>query len=74
MTADELAKAEQHFEYTEGEAWAYGPRLIAEVRRLRGLIDAAHWVEDACPWCQAPAPPRSRPYRHRPDCPAFGAD
>ncbi len=57
MTADELAKAEQHFEYTEGEAWAYGPSLIAEVRRLRGLIDAAEWAgqcqgDDCCPWCQ----------------------
>lgn len=50
--------------------------LIAEVRRLRGLIQQAQWaggdghameVEPVCPWC------RMWPDTHQPDCPAFGA-
>lgn len=53
------------------------PALVAEVRRLQGLLLAAEWkggdiVCDAClavcPWCEA------REYRgeHAPTCPAFG--
>jgi len=48
------------------------PRLVAEVRRLRGLIkDAEHrgYVGhelSGCPWCD-----RAQPKPHRRDCPAF---
>jgi hypothetical protein len=50
--------------------------LLAEVRRLQGLIKQAEWdggdghryeVESCCPWCCAH---QSR--GHESDCPAFG--
>ena len=49
------------------------PALVAEVRRLRGLVQAAEWghgwQQAMCPWCGA-----ERPCAHEPDCPAFPAE
>ncbi len=70
MTEAELAAIEQHFEYSEGEAWAAGPKLIAEVRRLRALLKAGELgTESMCPWCRLTVPCEG----HEPDCPAFPA-
>lgn len=50
--------------------------LLAEVRRLWGLIQAAEWcggygcqgeTRDSCPWCGV-----DQGDCHEPDCPAFG--
>lgn len=46
--------------------------LVAEVRRLRGLVQAAEWLgpviasRASCPWCL-----RRQPQGHADDCPAF---
>jgi len=54
--------------------------LVAEVRRLRGLVKIAEWLGPdmgrktySCPWCEACfAPDEDRAY-HDADCPAFAA-
>lgn len=59
--------------------------LVAEVRRLRGLIKAAEWFagvggydsESGCPWCESDGfYPSSKlgHGRHAADCPAFTPD
>lgn len=62
------------------------PVLVAEVRRLRGLVDAAEWaagmgderdwvISGACPWCGGVSPDDKNfsGVGHAPTCPAFGA-
>lgn len=79
MTEDELRGI---------EAWALGREggqpvinLVAEVRRLKGLVmdaewnGAAQWGYVACPWCESDRMPFANDRRvHRPDCPAFTPD
>jgi hypothetical protein len=58
--------------------------LLAEVRRLRGLVKAAEMVAcrcgmipeaPGCPWCAADSQwGESRFIAHDPDCPAFTPD
>lgn len=86
MTKDELDAIGARFNArrtTDGECIlaAYAaldddvPALLAEVRRLQGLIKQAEWaggtndwtVEPTCPWCGGDMP------EHRPDCPTFPA-
>lgn len=54
------------------------PKLLTEVRRLRGLIDSVEWGGDDgltllvyCPWCHF-GDYQSREKTHAPTCPAFG--
>lgn len=53
-------------------------RLVAEVRRLKGLVKVAEWSdyfevpggdEGVCPWCQ-----RMKHAGHAAGCPAFTPD
>jgi hypothetical protein len=52
------------------------PALLAEVRRLQGLIKAVEWDGyngiDCCPWCMEPSPDALGRGGHAPTCPAFG--
>ena len=82
MSEDELKAIES------SGAWRVnGPKLVAEVRRLRALVDGAHdqgsnaHNEPACPWCggeQRRWPAWDcvgrRPIEHAHDCPAFTPD
>lgn len=54
MTEQELDAMAQHFEYSEGEAWKDGPRLIAEVRRLQTEQDRARamWMAYKASWAR----------------------
>lgn len=57
--------------------------LVAEVRRLRGLLKRAEWAgyheclggdEGVCPWCDVEkvmGPIGQPPGQHEPSCPAF---
>ncbi len=71
MTEQELQAAAFAFEYSQGEAFALGAKLLTDYRRLQGLIKQAEWsgpVIDqraTCPWCL------TRGY-HADNCPAFG--
>lgn len=54
-------------------ALAVARELLAEVRRLRGLIQQAEWGSGyqeraQCPWCGAESP-----CAHEPSCAAFGS-
>lgn len=59
------------------------PGLIAEVRRLQGLIKQVEWSasaghiggEHACPWCRGnpECAVGGQPHGHKPTCPAFGS-
>jgi hypothetical protein len=64
----------------------YGvPELVAEVRRLQGLVKAVEWrggydirvdEYDTCPWCYGEKATAARPHAagHKPTCPAFGKE
>lgn len=56
------------------------PALVAEVRRLRGLLQSAADERDGavsshccnnCPWCDGENDPGSRRFIHEDRCPAF---
>jgi hypothetical protein len=73
MTDQELLDIEAHRVLSPAEHDSSDYKaLIAEVRRLRGLIREAEWAatcqgDSECPWCQAWA----FQGEHRADCPAF---
>lgn len=57
------------------QAARFVPALVAEVRRLQGLVKQAEWKGGdgyayvvICPWCSA----RAVDEKHKPTCPAFG--
>ncbi len=84
MTEQELAAIEARAELAH-ECWPEHTHhyklgtdtkaLIAEVRRLRGLVARVEWInvegDNGCPWCAAWE--FEKPQRHMPSCPAFSA-
>lgn len=51
MTEQELVELEGEFGWTADYAAGLMPRLVAEVRRLRGLVERAVPCEHCCPHC-----------------------
>jgi hypothetical protein len=87
MTDEELAAIEARWCERPSSVRDDCAALVAEVRRLRGLVTDAHdaggdrdgWP--ACPWCGGEERRRPawdcvgrRPIEHRHDCPAFMPD
>jgi hypothetical protein len=83
MSEDELRKLgdDAATEPSNGDPWAKDVvRLVAEARRLRGLIKEAEWEplgngpgENECPWCHGINNHDNRRV-HFPACPAFTVD
>lgn len=78
MTDEELMAIEARVAERERDATCCGytdeTRLVAEVRRLRGLVKRAEFgcVDDYgrfCPWCDDGGD--HEPERHAANCPAF---